>query len=83
MKRKTIYAVLISTLFLSALHFFLSCIYHYATSSSDVSGVFDLLTWSYPYRRDVAIVNLMIVFSGISASVIGYIVRLHEMATGE
>ena len=81
MSKKTIYAVLISTIFLSAFHFLLAFIYHYTTTVSDVSGVFDLSTWSYPYRKDVAIVNLMIIFIGVAASVIGYIVRLQEIET--
>jgi hypothetical protein len=83
MNKKTIYTVLVATVFLSAFHLFLACVYHYTTTVSDVAGVFDLSTWSYPYRRDVASLNLMIVFIGVAASVIGYIVRIHETATGE
>lgn len=83
MNKNTIYAVLLGTVFLSALHFLLACIYHYTTTVSDVSGVFDLSMWSYPYRRDVASVNLMIIFIGMTTSVIGYVVKLHKISISE
>jgi hypothetical protein len=82
MNKKTIYTILASTIFLSALHFFLACVYHYTTTPSAVSWLFDLSSWSYPYKKDVVSINLCIVFVGVAASVIGNIQRIQEKTTG-
>jgi hypothetical protein len=83
MKNKIIYKILATTIFLSVFHFLLACVYHYTTTPSDVSWLFDLSSGSYPYKRYIVSTNLFIVFAGVSASVFVNIQIIQKKTTEE
>jgi hypothetical protein len=75
--KKTIFTILISTVFLSLFYFFLSCVYNQIVDSNS-SGLFDLSSWSYRYKSDVAIVSLSILFIGVTSAIILNVQRIFE-----
>lgn len=56
---------LFATFFVCATHFVLACIYHYLTTPGDPSIFFDFDSWSYSFRKDVFLMNFIMMFLGV------------------
>jgi phosphate starvation-inducible membrane PsiE len=76
MHKNTTLTILLNTMLLSGLHFFLACLYHYTTRVSLFSGMFDVSMWSDPYRQTVLGLTLFIVFFGFIALIVDSVVLM-------
>lgn len=76
MSKKNYTLILYATISLCAIHLLMASIYHYMTTPSYTTSIFDFSTWSYPYLRTVLSTNMFIMFTGISAWVITLITEI-------